>query len=328
MYIGTTGPMGISHMVLEILENSIDLVLGGRASTIDVVCHEDRSFEIRDNGPGLNLADEAVRSFFEIGHDNATADGHQPHVHLWEVGLGLFAINALCERLTVESVHNGMRYSHEWTMGGDQSRVLATSTESEEDTFTSIRFWPDCSIFGESVARPEDLAHRLTELERLIPELQRLTFSYQTATGADGLTALMQERQRLTSGEIWRHTTSIETGDSEPIEVDLAMSANHVGSDRRFRFDEQMLIFCNFKEVTEESGVQRAVRSSLQAPESQPLKGLAMVCNLRMLSPQFSGPTRGRVDDPLAMAAVSKAVVELLEAHPLAQSAVNELLKS
>ncbi len=117
MYIGSTGPTGVLHMTLEVVENAIDLVLGRRASSIAVECHRDGSIEVRDDGPGLDLADPIVRSFFEIGHDDATADGHTPHVHLWEGGLGLFVINALSERLRVDSTHRGVRRIHEWTPG-------------------------------------------------------------------------------------------------------------------------------------------------------------------------------------------------------------------
>jgi DNA gyrase/topoisomerase IV subunit B len=78
MYVGSTGPFGVECLAHEVLENSLDLILGGRATTIAVISRNDRSIEVRDNGPGLDLADREVRKYFEEYHDNETADGHHP----------------------------------------------------------------------------------------------------------------------------------------------------------------------------------------------------------------------------------------------------------
>lgn len=329
MYVGSTGPLGLEAMVYEVLENAVDLVLSDRASEIEVIGHRDRSIEVRDNGPGLDLDDDVVRSFFTVGHDEATADGHRPHVHLWDAGLGLFVVNALTDRMIVDSQHQGAHTVYEWTSGGDNHRLLeSNSTTADAESWTRIRFWPDPKIFGSSTLMPGRLSSRLIELQRLIPELETLRFTYESPSIDDGIDALMTERFRLHDGERWRYATSIPGPDGEEIEVDLGLSTIHAGARSSHRMPEQTLLFCNYREVTHESGLHRAIRSALGAPQSDPLNGLAVVCNLRMLSPQFSGPTRGRVDDPVAMNAVSTAIAELLAKHPEAKTVIAELTET
>ncbi len=196
MFVGSTGPVGVNHMTLEVLENAVDLVLGGRATSISVVCHDDQSVEVSDDGPGLDLSDELVREYFEERHDSATADGHSPHIHLWTAPLGLFVINALSSRLVVDSTHAGVRRVHEWSAGGDHHRMIAEEQDAKLSSRTKIRFWPDPEIFSETSPQADVLAKRLDELTWLLPELDDLEFVVRRTNNTDGLVAMMDSRLR------------------------------------------------------------------------------------------------------------------------------------
>lgn len=330
MYIGSTGRRGITHMALEVLENAIDLVLGSRATELQITCHADRSVEILDNGPGLDLQDEQVLRFFTTPHNGATADGHEPHVHLHVAGvkpLGLSVVTALCERMVVTSTHGGTCRVHEWTDGGEHHRALPTSDgDQPAGSGTSIRFWPDRSIFGTQKALPETLSHRLGELERLIPNLKNASFAHHSMGGPDGITALMTERF-APEGKIWRRSSSVPGPEGVPIDTEIALSTHNPPHHVRLRA-EQALLFCNYIEVIEESGLHQAIRAGTGAAPADPLSGLVVVCSLKMLAPQFSGPTRRRVDDPIAVEAVRDAVAGLLAATPEAHAEVNVLLEA
>lgn len=322
MYIGSTGPIGVLHMTLEVVENAIDLVLGRRANSIAVECHGDGSIEVRDDGPGLDLTDPVVRSFFEIGHDDATADGHSPHVHLWDGGLGLFVINALSERLCVDSVHQGVRRIHEWTQGGDEHHEIVAPEPVTYESGSSIRFWPDQTIFGESKVKPSELLHRLDQLDCLLPELASLKFVHSRSTGNDGLIRLLESRH---GRHHWRLRCAVPDELSAETEVDIALSIVFLESSPR-QHAERMQLYCNFRQVTEHSAMHRAIRTGLGAAGDTPLDGLNLACSLRMLEPKFSGPTKGKVDDPRAAAAVDYAVGRLLEENSDARSAIDQLI--
>lgn len=324
MYFAGTSNRAVTNMALEVLGNAFDLVLSKRATSISITAHADRSIEIADDGPGIDLSEPDVQSFFERSHNRATADGHQPHIHLWSEGHGLFIVNALCEKLAVDSVHGEVRRIHEWTNGGDSHSVVSVDSSTSE-TGTSIRFWPDTEFFGTAALMPGVLMARVDELDQLMPEIASVEFNYRSPTKADGLLVMTSERTRY-HDDPWRLTTSIGKAENS-VEVDLALSTIHPNMPQGTGMAEQMQLFCNFQDIHVDSGVHRSIRAALGAPPETPVTGLVVVCSIRMLSPEFSGPTMGRVDDPIAMDAVAHAVRELLNAHPDAVKRIQQVLE-
>ncbi len=325
MYIGSSGPFGILALALEVIDNVVDLILADQASSIDVTIHADGSIAVRDDGPGMNLEDENVLRYFEQHHVDATADGHMPHLHVGGGGLGLFVVASLCEKLTVESAHRGLRQRCEWAEGGAARNEVSVEKASEPaPSFSEIRFWPDREIFGEARLVPEELLKRLRELQHLLHGLRHIRLVHSMSQPEDGLATMMRERLRLHSDRVWRDERTMVDPDAGLIEVDLAIALNHVGQHPQHRLKEQMLLFCNFVEVTEESGLHHAMRVALGGSANDAMPGLVAACNLRMLAPKFSGPTRRRLDDPAAMDAITASVGELLATYPDLRSAVAE----
>lgn len=319
MWVGGTSSVGIFHLSLEVLGNAVDLVLAGRAAQVDVTCHGDGSVEVADDGPGFDMANRTVREFFEHHHDGPTADGHVPHIHLVDYGVGLFVVNALSERVVVRSAHEGVRHHFEWQRGGDELVVAESGNDSSAASGSSVRFWPDTRIFGDSRIQPDRVHSRLVELDLLIPDL-RTSFDGHRSVGEaeSGLSTLMVERLGVRS-EHWLQTSSVVGDDGASVEVDVALAASGSSS------DERMLLYCNFREVTEESAIHREIRQTLRGVDSGPIVGLCVVVNMRMLMPQFSGPTKGRLDDPVAVNAAAITLKELLAANADARLAMESL---
>ena len=144
MWVGSTGSQGIMHLALEVLGNAIDLAIQGNATSVAVSCHADGSIEICDDGPGLDLSDDAVIAFVEKARNTATADGHTPHIHLTTVGLGLWVVNALSERLLIDSTHSKGRAVHQWRNGGAHHEVRhRDSPDPAVPTKTEVARSPD-----------------------------------------------------------------------------------------------------------------------------------------------------------------------------------------
>ena len=329
MFVGSTGDPGIFQLALEVIGNAIDLVLRGDATSIEVSCFEDGSVEVHDDGPGLDIADDDVRSYIEKARDTPTADGHEPHIHIAQVGLGLWVVNALSERLRIDSTHENGRHVHEWRNGGDHHEVIEEAPKDPSlPTSTSVRFWPDPSIFGSAKVNPVELLRRVDELDQLLPDLTTFTFTYKSeSSGEDGLASLMNRRRHKSLDSYWRHSVSVKGPDDMPIEIDLLLGLYDQEVEPHLRRPEDSLIFCNYREVTDGGSVQEAIRSALGAPADSPLRGLTVGCNLRMLSVEFSGPTRRRVNNPIALDAVAQAVRGLLAANPDAQDAAERLVE-
>ncbi len=310
--------IGLFHMACEVIGNSVDLVLGGQASEIVVVVHADGSVEVTDDGPGLDLSDESVLEHFERLHSGPTADGHEPHVHLEGFGVGLVVVNSLSSRVVVTSRRGGHTSRIEWTQGGDHRGRLETVASAGEEGLT-VRFWPDPVTFG-GVAIPAEKIHgRLAELAALIPGL---SFGFRvnkpSSTWDIGLGELARTRwgsPHYLGGMITAQAeTTDETGG--PIRVRMAL-----GTAPAFDRQERMLVFCNFRPVTEECGLTASIRQGVweqvgiegtEGPADTPLAGVSVVATLEMLNPKFSGPTKGRIDDPVALASIQDFIAREL----------------
>ena len=169
MYIGSTGRHGVEQLVWELTANSVDQVLAGQANHVQIVIHDDDSIEVLDDGPGLDLRSEQVRSHFLENHPVSTADSHASHVHPSNLGTGLVVANALSSRFRVTTSFKAKTLRCEWTDGGENGG--SPENLDEDWVGTSIRMWLDGSILDDVAVRPGSLDRRIHELNALIPDL-------------------------------------------------------------------------------------------------------------------------------------------------------------
>ncbi|XWS65320.1 hypothetical protein CRYUN_Cryun05aG0083100 [Craigia yunnanensis] len=182
MYIGSTGPRGLHHLVYEILDNAVDEAQAGFATQIDVVLLSDGSVSITDNGRGIptDLHPVTKKSSLETvltvlhagGKFGGSSSGYSVSGGLH--GVGLSVVNALSEELEVTVWRDGMEYQQKYSRGKPITTLTCyvLSTESKDRQGTSIRFWPDKKIFTTTIEFDYNtLAGRIRELAFLNPKL-------------------------------------------------------------------------------------------------------------------------------------------------------------
>ncbi|MGH9117898.1 MAG: DNA gyrase/topoisomerase IV subunit B [Acidimicrobiales bacterium] len=176
MYIGSTGPSGLHHLVWEVVDNSVDEAMAGHATRIDVVLLADGGCRVVDNGRGIpvDINPENGLSGVEIaltklhGGGKFGGDGYKVSGGLH--GVGVSVVNALSRHLVVEVDRNGRRYRMEFADGGVPRTKLKVVGEAPRGrTGTIVTFWPDSLVF-ETV---EFTARTITERLQMMAFLNR-----------------------------------------------------------------------------------------------------------------------------------------------------------
>ena len=151
MYIGTTGPRGLHHMVWEIVDNAVDEALAGHCTRIEVTVNADESCTVLDNGRGIptdiveKTGKSAVETVFTVLHAGGKFGGGGYKVSGGLHGVGASVVNALSERLQVEVFRNGRVHEQVYLRGvADGDLKVLGETDSKG---TKVTFWPDDEIF-------------------------------------------------------------------------------------------------------------------------------------------------------------------------------------
>ena len=172
MYIGSTGSRGLHHLVYEVVDNSVDEALAGRADRIEVTLHPDNSVTISDNGSGIPvdvMRDQGIPAVTVVLtklHAGGKFGGEGYKVSGGLHGVGVSVVNALSEWLRVEVRRDGKIYRQEFARGETTSDLeVVGKTQAKKDTGTTISFLPDLEIFDEEEFEwsMETLLQRLRE---------------------------------------------------------------------------------------------------------------------------------------------------------------------
>ena len=168
MYIGSTGPDGLHHLVYEVVDNSIDEALAGMCDTISVTIFEDNSIEVIDNGSGIPVekhpqtGKSTVETVMTILHAGGKFDGEAYQVSGGLHGVGVSVVNALSEKLVVKVMRDEKIYRQEFSRGITESELEIVGESVE--TGTSIYFKPDGDIFEVLEFNYETLQKRFREM--------------------------------------------------------------------------------------------------------------------------------------------------------------------
>src|SRR5947208_7987085 len=155
MYIGSTGPSGLHHLIWEVVDNSVDEAMAGEATRIDVTLLADGGCRVADNGRGIptephhqfprKSTAEVVLTMLHAGGKFGGA-GYKVSGGLH--GVGVSVVNALSKRLDLDIDHSAKRYHMEFANGGKVTKKLTpTGTAPRGRTGTTVTFWPDPEIF-------------------------------------------------------------------------------------------------------------------------------------------------------------------------------------
>jgi DNA gyrase subunit B len=301
MYIGSTGPRGVAHMLWEVASNSIDEHLAGHATHLDIQHRPDGSWVVQDNGRGIEPS-RLPSIFTELHTGRPTLDGHLPHMHGGLFGAGVAVVCALSAWMTVTIQRDGAIWQQEYIEGKPAKALEQIGECANDDTGTTVAYLPDPTIFSEShgaFPTPAVLAPRVRELAALASGLT-LTMQGIDFSTPHGLGARTQDRA---GGPCPTMTVQANIDD---IDIDVAVSWGKAKATSQ--------LFVNYVNMT---GTVHKLDLMLAASKA---KGRHVAVSLLMLHPRFAGPTRQRLDDGEALRTLRKviktALVRFLSAHP------------
>ena len=168
MYIGSTGPRGLHHLVYEVVDNSVDEALAGYCKSISVTINEDNSITVEDDGRGMpvdnhpKLGIPAVEVIHTVLHAGGKFGGGGYKVSGGLHGVGASVVNALSTNMEVEVKRNGNIYKQTYSRG--KTTMPLTVIGESRQTGSKTSFWPDPEIFEEVVFDYDTLEHRLREM--------------------------------------------------------------------------------------------------------------------------------------------------------------------
>jgi DNA gyrase subunit B len=345
MYIGSTGSRGLHHLVYEVVDNSVDEALAGRADRIEVTLHPDNSVTVSDNGSGIPVDAMAETGLPAVTvvltklHAGGKFGGEGYKVSGGLHGVGVSVVNALSEWLKVEVRRDGKISRQEFCRGEPTTDlVVAGKTQGKKDTGTTITFLPDLEIFDEDEFEwsMDTLVQRLRETAFLTRGLRivitderegevRHEFHY------EGGIRDFVEHVNSAKEPIHKRIVFFE-GEMENGTVEVAMQWN--GS-----YVESVFSFANNINTTEGgahlSGFKAALTGTLNkyARDKGLLKekeenlegedvreGLAAVISVKLRDPQFEGQTKTKLGNPwvrgLVEQTVNQRLAEFLEENP------------
>jgi DNA gyrase subunit B len=342
MYIGSTGPRGLHHLVYEIVDNSIDEALAGYCDKIDVVIEPGNIISVIDNGRGIPVGRQektglpAVTVVFTILHAGGKFGGGGYKVSGGLHGVGASVVNALSEWLEVEVYHEGKIYFQRFERGNAVCDLHVTGTTDK--TGTHVTFKPDGEIFTETlVYEYEILAQRLREQaflnagihielrdERNPDEIRKENYCYQ-----GGLSSYVDYIHKKRGLEVLHPDIlhfSAEAADHNST-AEIAMQYND-------SYNELIISFANNIHTTDggthEEGFKRALTRVMNdyARKYGILKendknlsgedvreGLTAIISIKIKEAQFEGQTKARLGNTEIRTLVDKTLSEKLTAY-------------
>lgn len=341
MYIGSTGPRGLHHLVYEIVDNSVDEALAGHCDDIKVFMRKDGSIRVIDNGRGIPVdihpteGKSTVEVVLTVLHAGGKFGGGGYAVSGGLHGVGSSVVNALSSHLEVEVKRQGFTYTQSFNIGVPEAPLAKGAATTE--TGTTITFWPDADIFETVEFDYETLRARFQQMTflnkglriTLIDENQiddegnALTVSYMFE---NGLMDYVEYLNRIKKNDIVHdEIIHFESEDTEKkISCEIAMQwttaysesvhtyANtintHEGGTHEEGFRAAMTTLVN--KYAREKGILKEKDENLSGDDVR--EGLTAVVSIKLGEPQFEGQTKTKLGNTEAKAFVQRITGDFL----------------
>lgn len=342
MYIGTTGPRGLHHLIWEIVDNSIDEAANGFCTRIIVTLHTDGSITVEDNGRGIPVAEHPVKKvsatevvFTEL-HAGGKFDNENYAYSGGLHGVGASVVNALSRWLKVEICRDGKKYVQEYASKKDEHGKIKGGVPLYPlkevgvavTTGTSVTFMPDDRIFETIEFNKDTIKEHLEELAFLnrgveidfVVESEKLaeskSYSFKFEGGiVDFVRYLNETKTPLYPDPIYI------SGEVDDIKVEIAMQHTDSYSECTFSYVNNIQTpDGGTHEIGFKSGLTKALTElaeksgSLKGKESSLLvgddfrEGLTTVLLVKMKTVEFEGQTKAKLGNPQAKPAVESVV--------------------
>ena len=332
MYIGDTGKKGLHHLVYEVVDNSIDEVMGGYCDRIDLVIHTDESITVKDNGRGIPTGMHAKekKPAVEVVMTTLHAGGKFDH-RVYKVsgglhGVGVSVVNALSEWMKVEVKRDGKLHNQEYHRGKTKTKLKTFG--KTQTTGTSVTFRPDEEIFQETnIFSYDTLSNRLRELAFLNKGVKITLTDERTDKQAEffykgGIVSFV-EYMNQKKNPLHKKIIYLEK-EKDAVRIEVAMQYNE-------GYVENIYSFVNNIPTTEggthltgfKSALTRSLKSyaksrgiikdeALSGDDAR--EGLTSVISVKIPNPQFEGQTKTKLGNSEVEGIVEAAVNDLLGA--------------
>ena len=344
MYIGDISEKGLHHLVYEVVDNSIDEALAGYCKIITVTIHEDNSVSVEDDGRGIptDMHQKEKRSALEVVmtvlHAGGKFDKNSYKVSGGLHGVGVSCVNALSKKLHVQVNRDGKMFEQEYKIGVPQYSVREAGTSDK--TGTTVRFWPDDSIFLVTVFKKDILEGRLRELSFLnkgvsitlndLRDKEDENGTYSKTFYSEGGIVEFVEMLDKNAGRnsLLPKVLFVEGRDEATnVSVEVAMIYND-------SFNEHIYSYVNnintieggthvagfrraltrvFKSYGDRQGLFEKAKVEIEGDDFR--EGLSSIISVKVPEPQFEGKTKTKLGNSDVMGVVDSTVSRVIEAY-------------
>lgn len=314
MYIGSTGPMGLHHLVYEVVDNSIDEALAGYCDDVSVVIHLDGSVTVEDNGRGIPVEmhstqkKSAAEVVLTVLHAGGKFDSDSYKVSGGLHGVGVSVVNALSERLELQIRRGGHVYRQTYHRGVPEEPLREDGETTKRGT--RITFWPDPEIFETTEFSFETLSQRLRELAFLNGGVRinihdersekRHDFHYE-----GGIASFVEYINRAKTPV---HPSPIFfKGEKEGVEIEVAIQYNDGYDEKIFSFANNIntheggthligfkaALTRTMNNYATANNLLKNIKTTISGDDLR--EGMAAVISVKVPDPQFEGQTKTKL---------------------------------
>jgi DNA gyrase subunit B len=367
MYIGSTGEMGLHHLVYEVVDNSVDEALAGYAKKIDVVIHVDNSITVVDDGRGIPVdmmpvgngeMMPAVQVVLTKLHAGGKFDSSNYKVSGGLHGVGVSCVNALSEEFEVEIWRPAKpgepshTYEQSYSKGIPTSKLLETGTSKRRGT--KVHFLPDRGIFAVTEYNYDTLAQRLRELAFLNKGLEITLTDERTVDSKTGDSKRAEFKYAGGIAEFIKHLNRgksvlhekpiVMEATRDGIELEIALQYNDSYSETVFSFANNIntvdggthlsgfrtALTRTINAIGQSLGLFKDMKENLSGDDVR--EGLVAVVSVKLSQPQFEGQTKGKLNSDIAgtvQAFVNERLGGYLEQNPpVARRIINKAIEA
>jgi DNA gyrase subunit B len=359
MYIGSTGEMGLHHLVYEVVDNSVDEALAGHADKIEVTIHIDNSITVVDNGRGIpvdamDIDGEKIPAAQVVMtklHAGGKFDTSSYKVSGGLHGVGVSCVNALSEDLDLEIWRDGFTWEQTYSKGEPTSKLKKTGA-AKVKTGTKVHFLPDKSIFTVCEYNFDTLAQRLRELAFLNKGLLITLTDERTTdpkTGEPKATefkyngGIAEFIKHLNRGKSVLHDKPIYMeADKDNVHIEIGLQYNDGYSETVFSFANNIntvdggthlsgfrtALTRTINYAGQQLSLFKDVKENLTGDDVR--EGLVAVISVKLSQPQFEGQTKGKLNSDIAgtvQAVVNEKLGAFFEQNPtVARKVINKAI--
>jgi DNA gyrase subunit B len=359
MYIGSTGEMGLHHLVYEVVDNSVDEALAGYAKKIDVTIHVDNSVTVVDDGRGIPVdlmalpngeMMPAVQVVLTKLHAGGKFDASTYKVSGGLHGVGVSCVNALSQEFNVEIWRDGHTWEMDFSCGAPVSDLRQAGTSKRRGT--KVHFLPDKTIFTATEFNYDTLAQRLREMAFLNKGLEITLTDERTADSKTGEARRTEFKYAGGISEFVKHLNRGKTvlhdkpivmeAFRDGVEMEIALQYNDNYSDTVFSFANNIntvdggshlsgfrtALTRTINAIGQQLGLFKDLKENLTGDDVR--EGLVAVISVKLPQPQFEGQTKGKLNSDIAgtvQAFVNERLGMFLEQNPpVAKRIINKAI--